>query len=103
MHPQASWLRFGPTWILALVVLAEGYSLPYQLLVGCGTLLASGLGLAFLYGICRQYARPARAALAAAFLTLGTTIVFYAAIDVSMAHGVGTMVVAALTWYWLRS
>src|SRR5207302_2971460 len=23
--PQASWLRFGPTWILALVLLAEAY------------------------------------------------------------------------------
>ena len=82
---------------------ADGYSMPYQLLVGVGTLLASGLGLFLLYGICRHYARPQRAALAAALLTLGTTIVFYGAIEVSMAHGVGTMAVAALLWYWLRT
>jgi len=82
---------------------ADGYSLPYQLLVGSGTLLAAGLGLYFLYGICRHFARPQRAALAAALLTLGTTIVFYSTIEVSMAHGAGTMAVAALTWYWLRT
>jgi Dolichyl-phosphate-mannose-protein mannosyltransferase len=82
---------------------ADGYSMPYQLLVGCGTLFASTLGLFFLYGICRHFARPERAALAAALLTLGTTIVFYGAIEVSMAHGVGTMTVAALIWYWLRT
>jgi hypothetical protein len=79
----------------------EGYELPYQLAVGGTTVLASLLGLGFLYGICRWYARPARAALAAAFLTLGTTIIYYAAIEVSMAHGLATVAVAGLIWYWL--
>jgi hypothetical protein len=82
---------------------ADGYSLPYQILVACGTLLAAALTLLLLHGICRRYARPERAALAAALLTLGTTIVFYEAIEVSMAHGVGTLATAALTCYWLRS
>jgi hypothetical protein len=83
--------------------LADGYSLPYQLLVGGGTLLAAVLGLGFLYGICRRYARPARAALAAAVITLGTPIVFYSGIEVSMAHGIGTAALAALVWYWLKT
>jgi hypothetical protein len=81
----------------------DGYSLPYQLLVGAGTLLASLLGLGFLYGICRRYARPDRAALAAAVMTLGTPILFYSAIEVSMAHGIGTAALAALVWYWLTT
>ncbi|MBV9124944.1 MAG: hypothetical protein JO112_16440 [Planctomycetes bacterium] len=82
---------------------ADGYSLPYQLLVGVTTLLAAFGGLFFLNGICRHYARPTRAALAAALLTLGSTIVYYSSIEVSMAHGVATVAVAGLVWYWQRS
>jgi hypothetical protein len=82
---------------------ADGYSLPYQLLVGCTTLLISWVGFFFLYGIGRQVTAPSRAALAAALLTLGTNIVYYSAIEVTMAHGIGTAVVAALVWYWLRT
>jgi hypothetical protein len=82
---------------------ADGYTLPYQLLVGVATLAASFLGLGFLYGICRHFARPGRAALAAAFLTLGTTIVFYGAIEVTMAHGLGAVAVAGLIWFWLNT
>jgi hypothetical protein len=82
---------------------ADGYTLPYQLLVGVASLTACLVGLGFLYQICRFYARPARAALAAAFLTLGTTIVHYSAIEVTMAHGLGAVVLAAFVWYWLKS
>jgi hypothetical protein len=82
---------------------AQGYELPYQLLVGLTTLLASVAGLGFLYAACRRYAPPARAALAAALLTLGTTIVFYSAVEVAMAHGPGAAAVAALVCYWLRT
>jgi hypothetical protein len=82
---------------------ADGYALPYQLLVGVTTLLASFLGLAFVYGMCRRYADPGRAALAAAILTLGSGIVFYGAIEVTMAHSLGPTAVAGLCWYWLRT
>jgi hypothetical protein len=97
-HWLVGWLNsIGLSWP------ADGYSLPYQLLVGGTTLLFSVAGLFFLYGICRYYARPERAALAAALCTLGTTIVYYNAVDVSMGHGIGTAVLAALVWYWLKS
>jgi hypothetical protein len=82
---------------------ADGYSLPYQLVVGITSLPLSILGLVFLYAICRQFADPHRAALAAALLTLSTTIIYYSAIEVSMAHGVGTVAVAALVWFWLKT
>jgi hypothetical protein len=81
----------------------NGYEMPYQLLVGCTSVLVSLLGLWFLYGICRHFARPSRAALAVGLLTLGTTIVFYSAVEVTMAHGLGTVAVAGLAWYWLRT
>jgi hypothetical protein len=89
--------QFLPGWP------ADGYSLPYQLMVGTTTLVASFCGLVLLYGICRHFADPDRAALAASFLTLGSTIVYYSAIEVSMAHGVGTATLALLVWYWLKT
>ena len=79
---------------------ADGYSLPYQLIVGVTTLLLSIVGLCFLFGICRQFADPARAALAAGLMTLGTTIVYYGSIEVSMAHGVATAAVSVLVYSW---
>jgi hypothetical protein len=82
---------------------ADGYSLPYQLLVGVTSLLVSLGGLVLVYGICRQHARPVPAALAASLLTLGTTIVYYSSVEVSMAHGIGTAALAGLVWYWLRT
>jgi hypothetical protein len=82
---------------------ADGYSLPYQFLVGGTSLGFSLLGLWLLYGICRNYARPVPAALAAALLTLGTTIFYYGTVEVTMGHGLGTTALAALIWYWLKT
>jgi hypothetical protein len=89
--------RFGFPWA------ADGYTLPYQLLVGLTSLLVSLGGLVLVYRICRRYARPVPAALAAALLTLGSTIVYYSSVEVSMAHGLGTAALAALVWYWLET
>ncbi len=109
----------GPACVWSLVVLpghgcwkllgdtarwpADGYSLPYQLMVGGTTLLASVVGLVLLYRLGRLDAGPEAAAWAAALIALGTTIVYYAAIEGSMAHGLGTVAVAGLVWYWRRT
>jgi hypothetical protein len=82
---------------------ADGYSLPYQLLVGMTTLLVSFAGLGFLYGICRHFTDPGVSALTAALVTLGTSLVYYNTLEGSMAHGVATTAVAGLVWYWLRT
>ncbi len=82
---------------------ADGYSLPYQLMVGVTTLLASLIGLGLLYRLGRCEAGPEAAAWAAAFVTLGTPIVYYAAIEVSMAHALGTVALAGLVGYWRRT
>jgi hypothetical protein len=67
---------------------SDGYSLPYQLCVGATSLLVALLGLFFLYRICRNQARCSRAALAAALLTLGTSIVYFNAIEIA-SQGAG--------------
>jgi hypothetical protein len=81
----------------------DGYSLPYQLLVGGTSLSLAIVGLGFLYGICRTQARTCRAAFATALLVLGSPIVYYSAIEISLAHGLGTTALAALVWCWLKS
>jgi hypothetical protein len=81
----------------------DGYSLPYQLAVGFTAMLVAALTLTCLYGICRLYARPALAALATAFLILGTMLVNYSAVMVTWGHGSGAAVSALLIWYWLKS
>lgn len=82
---------------------ADGYTLPYQLLVGLGTLLLALVGLGLLFGIARRFAAPLQAALATAFLTLGTPLVYYNALEGSMAHGPAAAMTAGLVWYWLRT
>jgi hypothetical protein len=91
--PAHAVLPLGPT----------GYELPYQVLVGVTSLLATVVGTGFLYGICRVFARPDRAALATAFMTLGTSVVYYGSVDGGMAHGPATAALAGFVWYWLRT
>jgi hypothetical protein len=79
---------------------ANGYSLPYQLLVGLTSLGVSWIGLVVIYRICRRFAAPTPAALAAACLTLGSTVVYYNALEVSMAHSLGTAALAGFVCYW---
>jgi hypothetical protein len=82
---------------------ADGYSLPYQIAVGVTALLVAAAALACLYGICRLYTRPGTAALAVAFLTFGTTLLNYSAIEVTMGHGSGAAATALFVWYWLKT
>jgi hypothetical protein len=86
-----------------LVLQSDGYAAAYQLLVAGTTLLASWLGLGFLYGLCRHDAEPGHAALTAALLTLSTSLVYYNTIEPSMGHALGTVAVAGLVWYWRRT
>ena len=92
-----AWHARGGPW------LADGYSLPYQLLVGGTSLTVTFLGIILLYKICRFQAGPVGAALAACYLSLGTTIVYYSSIELSLPHGIGATSFAAFVWYWLKT
>jgi hypothetical protein len=116
---RANQWSVGPACIWAIVVVpghhvlmllgdfspwaVDGYSLPYQFMVGASSLITCWFGILLLYRICLEYARPSRAALATAFLTLGSTLVYYSSLQVSMAHGPGAAVLAGLVWYWLKT
>jgi len=81
----------------------DGYSLPYQLAVAAMTLLGTSVGLGFLYAVCRLFASPISAALAVAWLTLGTTLFYFNAIEISLPHGPAAAVMACFVWYWVKS
>jgi hypothetical protein len=81
----------------------NGYSLPYQLLVGATSMSFAAIGLGYLYGSCRQYSGSLCAAMTAAWITLGTTVFYYNTIELSLAHGPGTVMMAGFVWYWITS
>src|SRR5262245_42964133 len=82
---------------------ADGYSPPYQLAVAGTTLALALLTLALAYWIGRRFAGRTSAASAAALLTLGTPVVAYGAVEVSMAHGPATAALALFVLVWLRT
>jgi hypothetical protein len=82
---------------------SQGYAPPYQLAVGLVTLALSLATLLFAYRIARVFAPPVAAAVAAAVVVLGTSIVGYGTVEVGMAHGPATAALAAYVWVWLRT
>jgi hypothetical protein len=82
---------------------ADGYSPPYQLAVGGMTLALALLTLMLVNRIARRFAGPSAAAAAAALVTLGTPVVCYGSVDVSMAHGPATAALVLFVFVWLRT
>ncbi|MEO0734342.1 MAG: hypothetical protein AAFZ52_16010, partial [Bacteroidota bacterium] len=66
--------------------LADGFSLPYQLLISLGSLVVSFLGLHWLLTLLRLYFREGEVALTLLLLVCGTNYLNYAAIDGAMTH-----------------
>src|SRR5947209_16073937 len=71
--------------------------------VGITTLLSAWLGLGCLYGVCRKFSPPRDAAFSAAAMFLGTTVLYYSAIEVGMAHGMATAAVAGYLCFWVKT
>ncbi len=82
---------------------ADGYSAPYQIAVGGTTLALALVTLVLGYWIARRFAGPTASAAAAATMTLGTTVVAYGAVEVSMAHGPAAAALALFAHIWLRT
>lgn len=82
---------------------ADGYSAPYQLAVGGTTLALALLTLVLAYRIGRRFAGPTAAAAAASLITLGTPVVAYGTVEVSMAHGPAAATLTLFVFVWLRT
>lgn len=81
---------------------ADGYSLPYQLAVALTGLLAGLFTLELMYRVGRRFADPVAAAVGGSCVALGSTLVYYATSEPSMAHGLGAAALALFVWFWLR-
>lgn len=108
--PALVWASAVVTTHLALSALgshspwpADGYSAPYQLAVGATTLALALLTLGLLYRINRRFVGPTPAAAAAALVMLGTPVVAYSVIEVSVSHGPATAALALFVLVWLRT
>jgi hypothetical protein len=108
--PALVWAPAVITVHLVLVLLgphspwaADGYSPPYQLAVGGTTLALALLTLYLTFRIARRVSGPRAAAAAAALITLGTPVVVYGTVDVSMAHGPASAALALFAFFWLRT
>ena len=82
---------------------ADGYSAPYQLAVGGTTLTLALLTLVLAYRINRRFAGPTASAAGAAIIMLGSPIVAYGAVDVSLSHGPATAALALFAFVWLKT
>jgi hypothetical protein len=81
---------------------ADGYSLPYQYAVAAVALAYGIAALVLLFRVCRHFAEPTAAAAGAACTALGTTFVFFTALEPSWGHGMGATALLAFVAYWLR-
>jgi hypothetical protein len=65
---------------------ADGFSLPYQLMISLGSLVVSFLGLYWLMVLLRLYFRDGVVALTLVLIAFGTNYLNYSAIDGAMTH-----------------
>lgn len=81
---------------------ADGYSLPYQLLLSLGSLLVMILGLVLLRRILLTYYGHAATSYALVAVVLGSNYLNYSAIDGAMTHNYLFTIYAALIWLSIR-
>ncbi|MFO0936744.1 MAG: hypothetical protein U0798_09555 [Gemmataceae bacterium] len=82
---------------------ADGYSYPYQWAVMVVSSTMSILGIAFLYRFCVRFSEPVPAALAVAFMHLGTTVFYYNTVELTMGHNAGVFVISLFLLIWQRT
>ena len=83
----------------------NGFGNPYQMAIGLGTLIYGFAGLLIVYRIVRDYFSASTAAAATIFVTIGSFLVWYLAIESSYTHGnaLFTTTLFLLIWYRTRA
>ena len=109
------WLPFylaAHVWLNLLNLLAPGggapynvggFGNPYQMAVGLGTLTYGFAGLLIVYRIARDYFSAWTAAVATVFVTIGSFLVWYLAIESSYTHGNSLFSTAVFLLIWQRT
>ncbi len=81
---------------------ADGFSLPYQLMISLGSLLVAFAGLFFLRSILKVYFRDVVVAITLIAIVLGTNYLNYSAIDGAMTHNGLFTIYAVMLWLTIR-
>lgn len=92
-YPMGQAIHFAPFFAIAhgyasasTLYPADGYSLPYQLMISIGSLLIALCGLFILRLVLRTYFSSLATALTLAIIALGSNYLNYTAIDGAMVH-----------------
>jgi len=79
---------------------ADGFSLPYRLLVAFGTAFYGFCGLLFSYFLARKFLDPSCAFLATMGIWAGSSLPVYMYFNPFWSHAHSVFVVALFLWYW---
>ncbi len=80
-----------------------GFGNPYQMAIGLGTLIYGFAGLLIVYRIGRDYFSAWTAATATIFVTIGSFLVWYLAIESSYSHGNSLFTATLFLLIWSRT
>jgi hypothetical protein len=81
----------------------NGFANPYQMAIGLGTLIYGFAGLLMIQHIARDYFDRKVAAIATAFVALGSFIVWYLAVESSYSHGNSLFATTLFLFVWHRT
>jgi hypothetical protein len=84
--PSILWMPFY-TWT-HLLLRNDGYSFPYQFIIGLSSVFYVITGLILLYRLLITWTKPLIAAMTIALIALATHLLFYGAVDPVNSHGV---------------
>ena len=105
------WLPFylaAHAWLNLLNLAGASYDVgglgnPYQMAIGLGTLIYGFAGLLIVYRIGRDYFSAWTAATATIFVTIGSFLVWYLAIESSYSHGNSLFTATLFLLIWSRT
>ena len=98
----------GHLWLGVLNVFGgdysrDGYSNPYQMSVGFGTLIYGFVGLVLIYRMLRCYFSQRLALVTVLALCCGSFLLWYLVIESSMTHGTSFFATTLFLWFWHKT
>ena len=95
-------LTIASGW-LGLGLAADGYSAPYQLLIGFGSVAYGMAGLALMYRILLRFFDRNDALMATGLVALATNVFYYLAVQPVMSHSMSMFAVTLFAFLWVKT
>lgn len=94
------------TWLsnsLGYFIPRNGYSLPYQVLIGLGPQIYGLIGLAFILRIIRHFYPQNIALIATLTIVLSTNVIYYLTVESTMSHAFSLFTVSLFIYYGIKN